>query len=52
MFKNILLYPKAYIRQTKYIVMIVKAKVYQNYKFHNPGGKGSCARAWPYKTLN
>ena len=24
--------------------------VYQNCKFHDPWGRGSCARAWPYKS--
>ena len=25
-------------------------RFYQNCKFHNPRGRGSCARAWPYKS--
>ena len=25
-------------------------RVYQNYQFHDPRGRGSCARVWPYKS--
>ena len=27
-------------------------KVHQNCKFHDPRGRGSCARAWPYKSYS
>ena len=26
-----------------------QGRVYQNCKFHDPRGRGSCARVWPYK---
>ena len=26
-------------------------RVYQNCKFHDPWGRGSCARSWPYKSF-
>ena len=38
--KNRFLYSQAYIRQTKYIVMMTNERVYQNCKFHD--------MAWPY----
>ena len=28
----------------------VQGRVYQNCKFHDPWGRGSCARAWPYQS--
>ena len=28
-----------------------KGKVYRNYEFQDPQGRGPCARAWPYKSL-
>ena len=27
-----------------------QGRVYQNCKFHDPRGRGSCARVWPYKS--
>ena len=36
---------KNHLKQTKYIVM-----VYQNCEVHDPQGRGSCARGWPYKS--
>ena len=27
-----------------------QGSVYQNCKFHDPRSRGSCARAWPYKS--
>ena len=50
--KNLLLYFQAQFRQTKYNVMIYKEGVYRNCKFHDPRGRGSCARAWLYKFQN
>ena len=29
-----------------------QGKIYQNYKFHDPWGRGSYAGTWPYKTYN
>ena len=29
-----------------------QGRVYQNCKFHDPRGRGSCARAWPYKSYS
>ena len=29
-----------------------QGRVYQNYKFHDPWGRGSCARAWSYKSFS
>ena len=29
-----------------------QGRVYQNCKFHYPRGRGSCARAWPYKSYS
>ena len=29
-----------------------QGRVYQNYKFHDPWGRGSCARAWSYKSYS
>ena len=29
-----------------------EGRVYQNCKFHDPRGKDSCARAWPYKSYS
>ena len=26
-----------------------QGRIYQNCKFHDPWGKGSCAKVWPYK---
>ena len=26
--------------------------MYQNCKYHDPWGRGSCARAWPYKSYS
>ena len=47
--KNLLLYSQALVRQTKYKVMMTfKGRVYPNCKFHDPRGKDSCARVWPY----
>ena len=45
--KNLLLYSPAQIRQTKFI-----ARVYHTCKFHDTRGRGSCARAWPYKSYS
>ena len=51
-FKNIFLFSRALIRPTKYIVlMTMQGSVYQNYEFHDLWGRGSDARAWPYKSL-
>ena len=45
-FKNLLLYFRAWIGQTMYIVMITKElRVFENYKVHDSRGRGSCARA-------
>ena len=29
-----------------------QGRVYQNCKFHDPSGRGSCARVWPYKSYS
>ena len=29
-----------------------QGEIYQNCKFHDPLGRGSCARAWPYKSYS
>ena len=29
-----------------------KGRVYLNYKFHDPWGRGSCARMWPYTSYS
>ena len=29
-----------------------QGRVYQNCKFHDPWGRGSCARAWSYKSYS
>ena len=29
-----------------------QGRVYQNCKFHDPWGRGSCAGAWPYKSYS
>ena len=29
-----------------------QGRVYQNCKFHDPRGRGSCARAWTYKSYS
>ena len=44
-FKNLLLYSQAKIRQTQ---VCSRGRVYQNCKFHDPRGRGSCSRVWQY----
>ena len=39
-----------WLKQTKYIVMMTI--VYKNCTFHDPCERGSCAGAWPYKSLS
>ena len=51
-FKNLLLHSRAYIRLTKYKVMMTKKRVYKNCNFHDPWSRGSCARVWPYKSYS
>ena len=29
-----------------------QGRVYQNCKFHDPRGRGYCARAWPYESYS
>ena len=39
--------------QTNYVYSNdVQGRVYQNYKFHDPRGRGSCARALPCKSYS
>ena len=47
-FKNLLFYSQAWIRQTKYD----QGRVYQICKFHDPRGRGSDVRAWPYNSCS
>ena len=46
-FKNLLLYSQAYIYSID-----KQGSVYQNCNFHDPRGRGSCARVWPYKSYS
>ena len=46
-FKNFLLYYGAWFRQTKCIVIMTKEGFTKIVNFMNPGGRDSCARAWP-----
>ena len=45
--ENLLLYSR--FRQTKYSYD-EQERVYQNCKFHEPRGRSSCAKGWPYKS--
>ena len=37
---------------TNYVYSIDdQGRVYQNYKFHYPWGRGSCAKVWPKKVI-
>ena len=41
------------IDQTNYVYSIDdQGRVYQNCKFHDPLGRGSCAGPWPYKSYS
>ena len=41
------------IDQTNYVYSIDdQGRVYQNCKFHDPRGRGSCARVWPFKSYS
>ena len=41
------------INQTNYVCISNddQGRAYQNYNFHDPRGRGSCARVWPYVIL-
>ena len=49
-FKNLLLYSLEWIRKTECKVMMTKEGSTKIEKFCDPLGKGSCARAWQYKS--
>ena len=49
--KNLLLYSQAFIRQTKYVVMMTKEGSTKIVNFMTPG-TGSCARAWQYMSYS
>ena len=51
-FKNLLLYSQALIIQTKYVVMMTKEGSTKIVNFMTPRGRGSSARAWPYKSYS
>ena len=46
------LYSQALIRRTKNVVMMTKEGSTKICKFYDPRGRGSCARAWPYKSYS
>ena len=49
-FTNLLLYSKAHIRQTKYILMMTKEKFTKIVNFIPPV-RGSCASVWQYQSV-
>ena len=51
-FKNLHLYSQAYIRQTKYIVLINKEGSTKIVTFMTPGAWVLVARVWPYKSYS
>ena len=50
-FKNLLPYSRAQIRQTVGIVIMLK-EGFTKTKFIYPQSRGSCTRAWPYKSYS
>ena len=51
-FKNLLLFSQAYIRQTKYIVLINKEGSTKIVTFMTPWAGVLVARVWPYKSYS
>ena len=51
-YKNLLLYSQAQFQTTYLYSDGDHGRVYQNCKFHDPKGRGSCAKVWPYKSYS
>ena len=51
-FKNLLVYFPGIDQTNKVCSNDDQGRVYQSYKFHDPGGRGSCAMVWPYKSYS